>query len=1184
MINAATSALINNRYRLDQELGHGGMSAIYTAHDRLTGQDVALKRIYIRSGERTSISLSTETTEKRLVLAQEFRTLATLRHPNIIRVLDYGFDSEGQPFYVMELLRDARTITESAADSTTAHKLDLLIQLTNALTYLHRRGILHRDLKPGNVLVVNGVVKVLDFGLAVERETIQTDGTTPLVGTLQYIAPEVYLGEPPSESSDLYAVGVVAYEMFLGAPPFDMSDLRALLNRPVTVDLPGESPQLVMLITRLLAKRRVDRPHDAKTVLETLGEIANRPVEDTSARESFIQSARFVGRETEIALLRGTFKAMIGGSGSFWLIGGESGAGKSRLMDEVRTLALIGGALVIRSQAVNAGGAAYRIFEDVVRRLALSVAPDHAALSVLKTIVPDIGALFDDPVLPDPPALESNAALTRLINAVSQLFLSQTQPLVILLEDLQWAGDGLVILDGVSKLVEGRQILIIGSYRSDEAPELPTRYPTAKVIPLLRMSEAEIEQMTKAILGERVGQERVAELLNRETNGNPFFVVEVLRALAENAGQLDLIGTATLPQSVFAGGILTVVRHRLDQLPPRVKPLLRLAAVIGREIEPEVLRQAIERDPSLVTPEIDLEECLNMCLSRAVLALQDERWLFAHDKLREITLQEIPADQLPALHELAAYAIEAVHGEAADRVAALAYHWGQAGKTDKELHYAARAGQANVESGAYAQAVVHLTRALQLMGDRTDIPALDRARLLRLIGQAYFYSGQIQQAIEYLYQAVAYATRPIPRAGLGFKAATAVEMTRQLSRRIRGIKPQMRVNAQKRAALMESSRALFLLGEMTVYTGDTSKGTYIGMRALNESERAGPSDALVRHLTGTSWVLSANPRMRSMSRQYLDLGMEVAAQVQDDAASAFAHFIAALLAIGGSEWAEVEKHAVPGVELSQRSGDLRTLVSIRGVQADAVFLHDGDLERSIDMQTESYQLTLQGGSVNQMALAQSRRAYLLALSGEWNAAHADARAALALENPQNLTFLNAQSALVISALFREDVIAAREFLTAMLERLEAMSSLNIYAMVEGAAVCADGWIMTAERNRDYLPQAERAVAQIQRAAVSYPLAEPRALLYGAWLAHIKGDASVEKVVETAQTRAQALGLVYDQGLAWYVHSRVTPDAEKRRESAHQAVKQFSRLLIPYDLRRATRSGGGDQGTLSTSRG
>jgi len=977
---------------------------------------------------------------------------------------------------------------------------------------------------------------------------------------------------------------VIAYEMFLGNPPFDMSDLRAVLNRPVTVELPHEDPRFAMLITRLLTKRPSERPASASVVLAELGQIADRPVEDTSARESFIQSARFIGRATEIALLRGTFKAMVGGSGSFWLVSGESGSGKSRLMDEVRTFALIGGALVVRSQAVNAGGAAYRLFQDVVRRLVLNITPDRATLSVLKTIVPDIGILFDDHALPDPPALESNAALTRLIKTVSQLFLNQSQPIVVLLEDLQWAGDGLAILDGVSKLVDDRQILIIGSYRSDESPELPTRYPTAKVIPLARLSEAEIELMTQAILGERAGHERVADLLNRETNGNPFFVVEVLRALAENAGQLDLVGAATLPQNVFAGGIITVVRHRLEQLPPNVRPLLRLAAVIGREVEPEVLRRAIERDPSFVTPDFDLEECLNVCLSRAVLALQDERWLFAHDKLREITLQEIPADQLPALHQSAAQAIEAVHGEAADRVAALAYHWGQAGNTDKELHYAVRAGQENVESGAYAQAIVQLTRALELMEGRAGIPALDRARSLRLIGQAYFYSGQIQQAMNYLNQAVAYATRPIPKAGLGFRVATAVEMTRQISRRIRGVKPHARVDSARSAALLESSRALFLLGEMTVYTGDTSKGTYIGMRALNESENAGASDALVRHFSGTSWVLSSNPRMRSMSRKYLDLGMEVAASVNDDAASAFAHFIAALLAAGDSDWATVEKHVAPGSELAQKSGDLRTLVSILGVQADLVFLRDGDLERATEMQTENFQLTLQGGSVNQMALAQSRRAYLLALSGEWSASQADARAALVLEKPQNLTFLSAHSALTLSALYREDYIAARDILSALLEKLEAMTSLNIYVMVDGAAVCADGWLMMAERDRAYLPQAERAVAQIQRAAVSYPLAEPRAILYAAWLAYLKNSTTDDAAISAALTRAQALGLVYDQGLAWFIHSRITPDTEKRREYAHQAIKQFSRLLIPYDLRRATRSGGGDQGTLSTSRG
>ncbi|MDX2163268.1 MAG: protein kinase [bacterium] len=1183
MIAHPAPTYVNNRYRIISELGHGGMSAVYTAQDRLTGQEVALKQIYIRRANRSQVSISTETSEKRLVLAQEFRTLAAIRHPNIISVLDYGFDSDAQPFYVMELLRNARTLTEAGIDEPLAVKLDLLIQLLNALVYLHRRGILHRDLKPANILVVSGTVKVLDFGLAIEEENLSS-GSNELVGTLQYIAPEVFMGANPSEASELYAVGVIVYEMFLGRPPFDTKDLRALLNNPVTVELPDHDPRLIGLITELLSKRPEHRPASASQVLSALHDLAGRADrhDDSTVRESFIQAARFVGRAGEMALLRAALKDMIKGSGGLWLVGGESGVGKSRLMDEIRTLGLIEGAIVLRGQAINAGGSPYALFQEVVRRLCLNLDPATLPLSILKTIVPDIGTLFGMAV-PDAPHVEPQNALSRLIKAVTDLLLEQHQPLLVLLEDLQWAGDSLALLDGLSQLIKAHKLLVIGSYRSDEAPDLPSRFPQAQVIQLARLNTTEIEQFTTAVLGNHPAQSRVTELLERETEGNIFFIVEVLRSLAEQAGHLEQIGVDTLPVHVFSGGIFNVVRHRLEQLPPHSIPLLQLAAVMGREVQPAVLQKALELRPQLGQGLSALDQWLNDCLARAVLALQDERWLFAHDKIREIALRDIEARQLPALHELAAQTLEAYHGNSPNGDAALAYHWRMAGNDDKELFYAARLGELNVSTGAYAQAIESLNRVVALMVKKPNFDKLNQARMYRLLGQAYFYSGQIEAAQEFIYKAVAHAVRGVPENPLLFRLDTISQMTQQISRRIRKAKP--RLNPHKdREKLLESGRSLFLLGEMTVYTGDNSRGTYVGMRALNESERAGASDALIRHLTGTAWVLSSNPKMSALSRQYLALGLEVADHVNDLAAYAFADFIAALLGLQWGEWEQVRKHAERGVERAKASGDLRTWVAILGVLGDFNAFHRGQFEESVNISREAILLTTKMGSINQLALEQSRHALYSALLGDWERAVYDAETALGLEKPQNLTFLNAYCALVLDALYRDHYAAAVERLNALLERIEGITSLNIYAMIDGCMWCTDGWLTLAEIDRAYLPQARRALAQLERAAAIYPIAQPRHALYRGWLAHLDGQPEALQQTETALERARTLNMPHDEGLALWQLSRFAPDEAKRHEYHNQAVKQFSKLLTAYDLRRALRSTGGDQAVLSTKPG
>ena len=203
--------LLNGRYQLIKELGRGGMGVVHLATDRLTGETVALKQVLIPVIRLMFASVPNLNTnnELRLALAHEFQTLASLRHPHIISVLDYGFDEKQLPYFAMTYLNDAQTIVEAAKQANTSQKIQYILELLQALAYLHRRGILHRDIKPENVLVSNNIVRVLDFGLAIAKEEARES-----VGSWLYMAPEVLLEEPATEVADLYAVGVLAFYLF----------------------------------------------------------------------------------------------------------------------------------------------------------------------------------------------------------------------------------------------------------------------------------------------------------------------------------------------------------------------------------------------------------------------------------------------------------------------------------------------------------------------------------------------------------------------------------------------------------------------------------------------------------------------------------------------------------------------------------------------------------------------------------------------------------------------------------------------------------------------------------------------------------------------------------------------------------------------------------------------------------
>ena len=222
-----TASLIGGRYELLERLGAGGMGEVYRCSDRLTGETVALKRAFQRPVRRADASpgspaLSDSVAETitsatsqdsavkaqtaQLALSSEFRILTSLRHPNIISVLDYGFQANGFPFFTMELLSDSVPIDQAARGQSLDVQLDVLFQMLQALSYLHRHGIVHRDLKSSNVLVKDRQVTVLDFGVAGLPEDA-------VAGTVGFIAPEVLGGAPPTPTSDFYAVGGIAYEI-----------------------------------------------------------------------------------------------------------------------------------------------------------------------------------------------------------------------------------------------------------------------------------------------------------------------------------------------------------------------------------------------------------------------------------------------------------------------------------------------------------------------------------------------------------------------------------------------------------------------------------------------------------------------------------------------------------------------------------------------------------------------------------------------------------------------------------------------------------------------------------------------------------------------------------------------------------------------------------------------------------
>lgn len=725
--------LIGNRYRLESRLGSGGMGEVYRTTDRLTGQRVALKRV-LAATESLIFTTRSDHSNPPAALANEFQALASLRHPNIISVLDYGFDSDGSPYFTMELLENSANILAAAQALRVPAKAELLSQLLSALIYLHRRGVLHRDLKPDNVLVSGGRVRVVDFGLSVA-----VDRATGTAGTLVYMAPEVLMGGSATPAADLYAVGMIAYQLFAGRLPYDPGQFMAFAYNPdsavLNLDAIRGPDPLRTLIGDLLSKDPAARG-EARTVLAALHQAVglSTPQETGEQRESFLQAARFIGREPELRQLQAALNAAADGRGSAWLIGGESGAGKSRLMDELRALALVRGFLVLSGVSIEGVGFPYDLWRGPLQRLALAVPLTDLEAGILKTVVPDIAALLGRPI-PDAPELDARAAQGRLVQTITAVVGRAPFPILILADDLHWATESLLPLRALIGIVAERPLLIVGSYRDEEKPDLPKQLPGFEQLRLGRLSPEGIAALANSMLGPTPATAEVTRLLQRETEGNVYFMVEVMRALAEESGGLSRIGRVTLPRQIFAGGVQRVVQRRLERVPPFARPMLRLAAVAGRAIDLPLMRT--------LDPELDVERWLQACADAAVFEVRENVWRFSHDKLREWLYDHLGINERAALHGQIALAMETVYPNQPDRAMSITEHWFLANYMRRVVHHTPAAAEEAGRIGDFAEVIRLVGRALDLL-PTDDIRRLD---LYRMYGIALQRTNQYAAAI-----------------------------------------------------------------------------------------------------------------------------------------------------------------------------------------------------------------------------------------------------------------------------------------------------------------------------------------------------------------------------------------------------------------------------------------------------
>ena len=775
------------RYEVRRFLGEGGRKRVYQAYDRALDREVAVATVKTED-------LDADGLERVRREAQAMGRLGD--HPHIVTVYDIG-EEDARPFIVSQYMSGGSVddLLAGASDRRLpiADAVRIADEICQALEHAHARGVVHRDIKPANVwLSEDGTTRLGDFGLAAAAASSTRDRLTKegmMVGTVAYMAPEQALGQDVDARADLYSLGALLYELMVGRPPFVGHDAVTIISQQINTPPmapwwhnPEVPKDIGALVLELLGKTAEERPATAGEVRRRLSEglaAANRsdsvavvsagevPPPATPRRTARLNRlSRFVGRAEELRDLKRAVEGALDGRGGVLAVSGEPGIGKTRLTEEAAVYARLGGAQVLVGRSYEAESSLpYMPFVEALRAYVTSRPPDALReelgegasevaklVSEVRNIVPGLQAISRP---------SGDEERYRLFESVCSFLVnaSRAGPIVLILDDLHWAdAPSLSLLQHLARRLSDSRLVVIVTYRD---MELSRRRPLAECLAELRrdprfqrialrgLSLGEVQEFIEGLIERPLEEDEqaVASAFYGETDGNPYFLEEVVRHLLETGGAFWEAGRwqmsmASVESLSIPEGIRELVGQRLSQLSEAGNDVLTRAAVLGAQFDFAVLERMASANEDVLLAA--LEEALASQVIEQVPS-QPGRVLyrFSHAVIRQALYEGLSLPRRQRLHRRAADAIEAVYGQnLAAHLPALALHYRQAGATAeaaRAVEYSVKAGEAAQSVFAYEDAARHWEAALELLGGEGD-PSM-RAALLARLGDVRFLSG-----------------------------------------------------------------------------------------------------------------------------------------------------------------------------------------------------------------------------------------------------------------------------------------------------------------------------------------------------------------------------------------------------------------------------------------------------------
>jgi predicted ATPase len=752
-------------YEVLSLLGHGGMGIVYKARQLSLDRLVALKFLPAECSRNPGWLAR---------FRREARTASALNHPHICTIYDIG-ESSGRPFLSMELV-EGQILEQLVSQRWPPAKLArLLNQAAKALAAAHAAGVIHRDIKPANLMVRDdGIVKVLDFGLARHLPTTGTKDSVPgnkttdpgaQLGTPLYMSPEQARAVPVDTATDIFSLGLVLYELATGQHPFqadsEVGVLHAIATRapvpPARLNPEVPAP-LEALVLHMLAKDPRHRP----TALEV--EVALTQLTTSIPRGSGSQPAStgrppMVGRQDERAALRTTFAEAAAGCGSLLCVTGEPGLGKTTLVEGFLQELANGDPIcsIARGRCSErlAGAEAYLPFLEALD----SLLQDDGGASMAQTMkllaptwyVQLAPLAADDPSLARVLAEAKEAPQERRKRELGVFLreVSRQHPVVLFLDDVHWADPSSVdLLAYLGSKCSAWRLLLLLSYRPSDLLRTQHSFGPVKLelqgrgvcreIALPFLTREDFDRYLELAFAEHRFPDELAAILHARTEGNPLFMVDLVRYLRDRGvivqdhGHWALVRALPDLQRELPESVRAMIQRKLDQLGPADRHLLMAGSVFGPEFGSVGTSQVLGRESA------DVEERLAVLESvHGMVQLVGERTLpdgvltvryrFVHALYQNALYAALQPTRKAAWSATAAQALLDHYGDkSGDRAADLAVLFETARDPGRAADHYLIAAENAARVFAHHEAVAMARRGLAVLQTLPDTP--ERAR------------------------------------------------------------------------------------------------------------------------------------------------------------------------------------------------------------------------------------------------------------------------------------------------------------------------------------------------------------------------------------------------------------------------------------------------------------------------